>query len=73
MTLKGILFDFNGTLLFDSDLHMDALGNLVKSGMCLDAEEFIRRCVLEKIVPKNVEEEAFENAFRLAQQSAALK
>ena len=56
-----------------SDLHMDALGNLVKSGMCLDAEEFIRRCVLEKIVPKNVEEEAFENAFRLAQQSAALK
>lgn len=22
--LKGILFDFNGTLLFDSDLHMDA-------------------------------------------------
>ena len=24
MTLKGILFDFNGTLLFDSDLHMDA-------------------------------------------------
>ena len=24
MMLKGILFDFNGTLLFDSDLHMDA-------------------------------------------------
>ena len=24
MTLKGILFDFNGTLLFDSDLHMEA-------------------------------------------------
>ncbi|MBQ8849129.1 MAG: HAD family phosphatase [Clostridia bacterium] len=24
MNLKGILFDFNGTLLFDSDMHMEA-------------------------------------------------
>ena len=24
MKLKGILFDFNGTLFFDSDMHIEA-------------------------------------------------
>ena len=36
-------------------------------------EEFIRRCVLDKIVPKTVEEEAIEDSFRTAQRNAALK
>ncbi|MBQ8178965.1 MAG: hypothetical protein IJ026_00765 [Candidatus Methanomethylophilaceae archaeon] len=56
-----------------SDLQMDALGNLVKSGLCLDEEEFVRRCVLERIITKTIEEEAFENAFRAAQRNAVLK
>ena len=41
--------------------------------MCLNEEEFIRRCVLDKIVPKTVEEEAIEDSFRTAQRNAALK
>ncbi len=28
MNTKGILFDFNGTLLFDTDLHMQAIRNI---------------------------------------------
>lgn len=56
-----------------SDIHMDALNQLVQRGMCLNEEEFIRRCVLDKIVPKTVEEEAIEDSFRTAQRNAALK
>lgn len=56
-----------------SDLHMDALNQLVQRGICLDEEEFIRRCVLEKIVPKTIEEEAYADSFRMAQRNAALK
>lgn len=29
MSLKGILFDFNGTLVFDSDMHIEALRRVV--------------------------------------------
>ena len=56
-----------------SDLHMDALNQLVQRGICLNEEEFIRRCVLEKIVPKTIEEEAYADSFRTAQRNAALK
>lgn len=56
-----------------SDLHMDALEQLVQRGICLDEEEFVRRCVLEKIVPKAIEEEAYADSFRTAQRNAALK
>ena len=56
-----------------SDLHMDALNQLVQRGICLDEEEFVRRCVLEKIVPKTIEEEAYSESFRTAQRNAALK
>ena len=56
-----------------SDIHLDALNQLVQRGMCLNEEEFIRRCVLDKIVPKTVEEEAIEDSFRTAQRNAALK
>ena len=53
-----------------SDIHLDALNQLVQRGMCLNEEEFIRRCVLDKIVPKTVEEEAIEDSFRTAQRNA---
>ena len=56
-----------------SVIHLDALNQLVQRGMCLNEEEFIRRCVLDKIVPKTVEEEAIEDSFRTAQRNAALK
>ncbi len=56
-----------------SDMQMDVLSQLVQRGLCLNEEEFIRKCVLEKIVPKTIEEEAYAESFRAAQQNAALK
>ncbi len=41
--------------------------------MYLNEEEFVRKCVLDKIVPKTVEEEVIEDSFRMAQRNAALK
>ncbi|MBQ9783769.1 MAG: HAD family phosphatase [Clostridia bacterium] len=46
MTLKGILFDFNGTLLFDSDMHMEAFRRAFpKYGKPVPSDEFmIQKC-----------------------------
>ncbi len=56
-----------------SDIQMDALDGLVRTGITVSGEEFIRKCLIEKIVPKNVEDESIENAFRAAQMKAVYK
>ena len=45
-SLKGILFDFNGTLLFDSDMHMEAFRQVFPLyGHPVPSDEFmIQRC-----------------------------
>ena len=70
---KSVMPSEGGIFVRLSDIHLDALNQLVQRGMCLNEEEFIRRCVLDKIVPKTVEEEAIEDSFRTAQRNAALK
>ena len=56
-----------------NDVQMDTLEALVQTGIAVSAEEYIRKCVLDKIIPKNIEDDAIENAFRAAQMKAALK
>ena len=56
-----------------SELQMDALDKIVEGGVAYDVEEFVRRCVLDRIVPEEVEKDVFTNAFRSAQRNAALK
>ena len=56
-----------------SDIHLDALNQLVQRGVCLSEEEFVRKCVLDRIVPKTIEEEAIADSFKTAQRNAALK
>lgn len=56
-----------------SELQMDALQGIVQRGISLNEEEFVRKCVLEKIVPATVAEEAYADSFRTAQRNAALK
>jgi hypothetical protein len=63
----------SGIFVRFSDLQLNALTSLVSLGVCLDEEEFVRKCVLDKILPKAVEEEAYENAFRAAQRNAVMK
>ncbi len=70
---QGMTASEGGIFVRLSELHMDALQQLVQRGICLDEEEFIRRCVLEKIVPRTIEEEAYAESFRTAQRNAALK
>lgn len=63
----------SGIFVRFSDIHLDALQQLVQRGICLSEEEFVRKCVLDRIVTKTVEEEAIEDSLRTAQRNAALK
>ena len=63
----------SGIFVRFSDLQMDALQGIVQRGICLNQEEFVRKSVLDKIVPATVEEEAYADSFRTAQRNAALK
>ena len=56
-----------------NDIQMDTLDALVQTGIAVSGEEYIRKCVLDKIIPKSIEDDAIENAFRAAQMKAALK
>ena len=56
-----------------NDVQLETLDALVKTGISVSEEEFIRKCVLEKIIPRSVEDETIENAFRAAQMKAAYK
>lgn len=56
-----------------SELQMDALQGIVQRGISLSEEEFVRKCVLDKIVPATIAEEACADSFRTAQRNAALK
>ena len=56
-----------------SDVQLETLNGLVQTGLAVSEEEYIRKCLLDKIVPKSVEDEAIENAFRAAQMKAAYK
>ena len=69
----GFVASGSGIFVRFSDLQMDALQGLVQRGICLSEEEFVRKCVLDRIVPATVEEEAVADSFRTAQRNAALK
>ena len=56
-----------------SDIQLETLNGLVQTGIAVSGEEYARKCILDKIVPKNVEDESIENAFRAAQMKAAYK
>ena len=44
MTLKGILFDFNGTLFFDSAFHMEAFRRIFpKYGHPVPSDEWMMK------------------------------
>ncbi len=63
----------SGIFVRFSELHMDALSQIVQRGISLNEEEFVRKCVLDRIVPKTIEEDALSESFRTAQRNAALK
>ncbi len=60
-----------GIFVHFSDLQLGTLANLTKMGICLSEEEFIRKCVLDRILPKDAENKAIDEAYASAQDSAS--
>ena len=56
-----------------SELQMDALENIIQSGVAYDVEELVRGCVLHRTVPEQVQTDPYANASRSAQRNAVLK
>ena len=65
--------EVDGIFVRFSDLQLETLANLARLGICLSEEEFVRKCVLDVIVPKDAGIKAIDEAFASAQMSAALK
>ena len=63
-----------GVFVHLSDMQLDILTKVAMDGtLATSVEEFIRACVLEKIVPADVKAEIVRRALESAQQSAMLK
>ncbi|MBO4798756.1 MAG: ribbon-helix-helix protein, CopG family [Candidatus Methanomethylophilaceae archaeon] len=62
-----------GVFVHFTSLLMSVLSNLVKQGICVSEEEFIRKCVLDVIVPEEANYKAIDEAFALAKVSALNK
>ncbi|MBR2255548.1 MAG: hypothetical protein IJ856_07080 [Candidatus Methanomethylophilaceae archaeon] len=56
----------NGIFVHLNDVHLQALQYLVDQGVCLNPEEYVRRCVTDKLLTKEAEEKAINNAFEMA-------
>jgi metal-responsive CopG/Arc/MetJ family transcriptional regulator len=56
-----------------TDVQLGALENLVSDGICLSAEEFARKCVLDKIIPAEAETDAISRAFAASHRASQLK
>jgi hypothetical protein len=52
---------------------MEALRLLVEDGTAFDEEEFIRKCVLEKLVSREAEADSADRAFKAAQLASKMK
>lgn len=63
----------SGIFVRFSDFQLDVLHNLVESGLQIDEEAYVRKCVLDKIIPESYEDDVIANAVRTAQRNAALK
>lgn len=55
------------------EVQMETLRLMVEDGTAFDEEEYIRRCVLEKIVSRETEADSAERAFKAAQMASKMK
>ena len=65
--------DGSGIFIRFSEVQLEALANLVKLGVCIDEEEFVRKCVMDVLISPETLKESAEKALKTAQMSAALK
>jgi hypothetical protein len=55
------------------EVQMEALRLMVEDGTAFDEEEYIRKCVLEKIVSPESEADSAGRAFKAAQMASKMK
>ena len=55
------------------EVQMEALRLMVEDGTAFDEEEFIRKCVLEKLVSPETEADSADRAFKAAQLASKMK
>ncbi|MDR1404377.1 MAG: ribbon-helix-helix domain-containing protein [Candidatus Methanoplasma sp.] len=55
------------------EVQMEALRLMVEDGIAFNEEEYIRKCVLEKLVKPESETDSAERAFKAAQMTSKMK
>lgn len=71
--IKDVSEEASGIFVRFSELQMIILSTLKEEGICLTEEEYVRKIVLEKIIPVSNEDKTIENAFDLAQMTSKMK
>lgn len=55
------------------EVQMDALRLMVEDGTAFDEEEYVRKCVLEKLISRDAEADSADRAFKAAQMASKMK
>ncbi|MCL1978774.1 MAG: ribbon-helix-helix domain-containing protein [Methanomassiliicoccaceae archaeon] len=55
------------------EVQMEALRLMVEDGTAYDEEEYIRKCVMEKLVSPETEADSADRAFKTAQMASKMK
>ncbi|MCL1811687.1 MAG: ribbon-helix-helix domain-containing protein [Methanomassiliicoccaceae archaeon] len=63
----------SGLFIRFKEVQMEALRLMVEDGTAFDEEEYVRKCVLEKLVSPENEADSAERAFKAAQMSSKMK
>ncbi|MCL2317882.1 MAG: hypothetical protein FWC44_02340 [Methanomassiliicoccaceae archaeon] len=63
----------NGIFVRFREVHMEALRMMVEDGTAFSEEEYVRKCVLDKLVSRESEADSIERAFKAAQLASKMK
>ena len=63
----------SGVFVRFKEVQMEALRLMVEDGTAFDEEEYIRKCVLEKLVSPESEADSAGRAFKAAQMASKMK
>jgi len=71
--VSGSAGNENGIFVRFREVQMEALRLVVEDGTAFSEEEYIRKCVLEKLVSKESEIDSVDRAFKAAQLASKMK
>ncbi|MDR3075059.1 MAG: ribbon-helix-helix domain-containing protein [Candidatus Methanoplasma sp.] len=71
--VTGSAGSVSGVLVRFREVQMEALRLMVEDGIAFDEEEYIRKCVLEKLVKPESEADSADRAFKAAQMASKMK